>query len=117
MHRLGTSAILLFLRANLKNQREDSTDIIQFCFLLCFRLRTLQGRNGEFRGVFSFLVRHLGMMTQPIHKLYSYQQYQIRDEKVYNGVVAISSIKWFPTDLLLFVASVTFCISVRGERK
>ena len=28
-------------------------------FLVRFRFRTLQGRNGEFRGLLSFLARHL----------------------------------------------------------
>ena len=54
MHRLGASAILLFKMANLKNQMEDSMDVLHF-FHVCFRIRTVQVRNGEWRGFFQLV--------------------------------------------------------------
>ena len=40
------------------NQKEDFMDVVQF-FLVCFDIRTVQRRNCEWRGFFSYLSRHL----------------------------------------------------------
>ena len=58
MHRLGAKVILLFKIPNFKYQWEDSMDVVQF-FLVCFRIRTVQGRNGVWRGFFSYLNSNL----------------------------------------------------------